>query len=142
MGSLGSHSPTVAMADTYESFQGQLAEFHDKLKYPEGASGLAAAVGNKVVSVDLFDRPATCQKVWHRLLEGVVLDALEAGAVEATGDAAQVQAMLSALQDTPWQLAPAVGVGEEFRADLEGDRHASALVREGAVVHGSLIAAD
>ena len=141
MGALGSHSPTAAMADTYESFQDRLAEFRDKLKYPEGASGLAAAVGGKVVSVDLFDRPATCQKVWDRLLEGAVLDALEAGAVEATADVCQVQAMLSALQDAPWQAAPAIGVGEEFRADLEGDRHASALVREGAVVHVSLIAA-
>jgi hypothetical protein len=102
---------------------------------------LAAAVGGKVVSVDLFDKPATCQKVWDRLLEGLVLDALEAGAVEATVDAAQVQAMLTTLQDAPWRAAPAIGVGEEFRADLEGDRHASALVREGAVVHGSWIAA-
>jgi hypothetical protein len=142
MSSLGSRSPTAAMADTYESFQGRLTEFRDKLKYPDGASGLVAAVGGKVVSVDLFDKPATCQKVWDRLLEGVVLDALEAGAGEATADAAQVQAMLSAMQDAPWQSAPAVGVGEEFRADLEGDRHVSALVREGAVVHGSLIAAD
>ncbi len=141
MGSLGSHSLTGAMADTYDSFQGRLAEFRDKLKYPEGASGLAAAVGGKIVSVDLFDRPATCHKVWDRLLEGVVMDALEAGEAEATPDAGQVQTMLSALQDAPWQTVPAVGVGEEFRADLEGDRHASALVREGAVVHGSLIAA-
>lgn len=141
MGSLGSHSLTGAMADTYDSFQGRLTEFRDKLKYPEGASGLAAAVGGKIVSVDLFDRPATCQKVWDRLLEGVVMDALETGEVEATPDAGQVQTMLSALQNAPWQPVPAVGVGEEFRADLEGDRHASALVREGAVVHGSLIAA-
>jgi hypothetical protein len=141
MGSLGSHSPTGAMADTYESFQGRLAEFRDQFKYPEGASGLATAVGGKVVSVDLFDRPATCRKVWSRLLEGVVLDSLEAGAVEATTDAGQVQLMLTALRDAPWQPAPTIGVGEEFRADLEGDRHASALVCEGAVVHGSLIAA-
>jgi hypothetical protein len=94
-----------------------------------------------VVSVDLFDKAATCQKVWDRLLEGLVLDALEAGAVEATADAGQVQVMLSVLQDALWQPAPTVGVGKEFRADLEGDRHASALVHEGAVVHGSFIAA-
>jgi hypothetical protein len=141
MGSLGSHSPTGAMGDTYEAFQGCLVEFREKLKCVEGASGLAVAVGDKVVSVDLFDRPSTCQKVWNRLLEGVVLDALEAGSVEATADVGQVRAMLTVLQDVPWQQAPAIGVGEEFRADLEGDRHASALVREKVIVHGSLIAA-
>jgi hypothetical protein len=102
---------------------------------------VAATVGGKVVSVDLFDKPATCQKAWDRLLEGLVLDALEAGSVEATADAGQVQTMLSVLQDALWQPAPTVGVGEEFRADLAGDRHASALVREGALVHGSWFAA-
>ena len=89
----------------------------------------------------LFDKPVTCPTVWNRLLEGVALDALEAGSVEGTADAGQVQAMPTGLQDAPWQQAPAVGMGEEFRADLEGDRHASALVREGAVVNGSWIAA-
>jgi hypothetical protein len=141
MESLGSHSPTGAMADTYEAFQGRLAEFRGQLKYSEGATGLAVAVGGKVVSVDLFDKPSTCQKVWDRLLEGVALDALEAGTVKATADADQVRAMLTALQGASWQKAPAIGVGEELRADLEGDRHASALIREGTVVHGSLIAA-
>jgi hypothetical protein len=141
MGSLGSHSPTGAMADTYESVQGRLAEFRERVKYAEGASGLAVAVAGKVVSVDLFDKPATCRKVWDRLLEGVVLDALEAGEVEAAADAGQVKVMLAALHDAPWKPAPAVGVGEELRADLEGDRHASALLREGTLVHGSLVAA-
>jgi len=44
----------------------------------EGATGLAVAIGNKVVALDLFDKPATCRKVWNRLLSGLVLDALEA----------------------------------------------------------------
>lgn len=141
MGSLGSHSPTGAMADTYDAFQGRLAEFREKLKYVEGASGLAVAVGSKVVSVDLFDKASTCQKVWNRLLEGVVLDALEEGTVEASAEAEQVRGMLAALQDASWQKAPGIGLGEELRADLEDDRHASALIRDETVVHGSLIAA-
>jgi hypothetical protein len=94
-----------------------------------------------VVSIDLFDKPATCQKVWSRLLEGVVLDALEAGTVEASADGALVQAMLGTLPAASWQKAPTVGLGEEFRADLEEDRHATALVCEETVVHGSLVAA-
>jgi hypothetical protein len=141
MASLGSRSPTGAMADTYDAYQNRLAEYRDKLQYVEGATGLAVAVGEKVVSVDLFDKPATCRKVWDRLLQGIVLDALEAGKVETLADSGQVQAMLTALQGASWQKAPAVGVGEEYRVELEGDRHASALVREDVVVHGSLVAA-
>jgi hypothetical protein len=75
--SLGSHSRTGAMADTFDHCQPRIAEFCDCLRYVEGASGVAGAVGRKVVSVDLFDQPATCRKVWGRLLSGLILDALE-----------------------------------------------------------------
>jgi hypothetical protein len=142
MASLGSQSPTAAMADTYAAYQARLDEFRGRLKYVEGASGLAVAVGGKVVSVDLFDKPSTCQKVWDRLLTGPIMDALEVGAVESAVGGEQVQATLATLRDAPWKESPVVGVGEEFRADLDGDRHASALAYEGSVVHGSLVAAD
>jgi hypothetical protein len=55
MSSLGSHSPTAAMADTYAAYQGRLAEYRERLKYVEGVTGLAVAVGGRVVSLDLFD---------------------------------------------------------------------------------------
>ena len=142
MAFLGSESPTAAMADTYVAHQGRLDEFRGRLKYVEGASGLAVEVGGRVTSVDLFDKPSTCQKVWDRLLTGPIMDALEVGAVESAVGGEQVQATLATLRDAPWKESPVVGVGEEFRADLDGDRHASALAYEGSVVHGSLVAAD
>ena len=107
----------------------------------EGASGLAVEVGGRVVSVDLFDKPSTCQKVWDRLLTGPILDALEAGPAQSSVGGDEVLETLAALRSAPWKESPVVGVGEEFRADLEGDRHVSALSYEGSVVHGSLVAA-
>ena len=65
------------MSDTFETNRARLEEFRDRLKYVEGATGLAVAVGNKVVALDLFDKPVTCGRVWDRLLSGVVMDALE-----------------------------------------------------------------
>lgn len=141
MASLGSHSATGAMADTYEAYRGRLDEFRDRLKYVEGATGLAVAVGGKVVSVDLFDRPATCRKVWDRLLTGVIMDALEAGPAETAAAGADVRDLLTGLRAVPWQPGPAAGVGEEFRAEMAGDRHASALAFKGTLVHGSLVTA-
>jgi hypothetical protein len=76
--SLGARSATGALCDTYDHCRGRIGEFRDRLRYVEGATGVAGAIGRKVVSVDLFDRPATCRKVWGRLLSGLVLDALEA----------------------------------------------------------------
>jgi hypothetical protein len=139
--SLGSHSPTGAMADTYDAHQDRLSEFRDQLKYVEGAAGLAVAIGGKVVSVDLFDKPATCCKVWNRLLTGVVMDGLEAGSIEQRAGEADVRMVLAALCAAPWKPSQTVGAGAEFRAEMDGDRHASALECNGAVVHGSLVVA-
>jgi hypothetical protein len=140
MSALGAASPTGAMADTYEAYRGRLAEFAGRLQCPEGATGLAVAVGGQVVSVDLFDRPDTCRKVWDRLLTGVVLDALEAGPGAKEVGKDQVQEALACLRGAPWQQTQAVGVGEEYRSD-DGGSHATALALGGAVIHGSLVVA-
>ena len=65
------------MSDTFETNPARLDEFRERLKYVEGATGVAVAVGKKVVALDLFDKPATCGRVWDRLLSGVVMDASE-----------------------------------------------------------------
>jgi hypothetical protein len=98
MVALGSYSPTAAMADTYAAYEGRLNEYRDRLKYVEGATGLAVAVGGKVVSVDLFDKPGTCRKVWDRLVTGVVLDALEAGPAKQQIGEADVRQALACLR--------------------------------------------
>jgi len=140
MQSLGAASATGAMADTYGAHRQRLDEFTQRLQYVEGASGLAVAVGGKLVSVDLVDKPATCRKVWGRLLTGMVMDALEAGPTEEQLGKEKVQEALVGLRGVPWQQTQTVGVGEEYRSDTEG-RHASALVLDESVIHGSLVVA-
>ena len=58
------------MTDTFEAHQHRVTDFREELQYVDGACGLAVAVGNKVVAVDLFDKATTCRKVWDRLLSG------------------------------------------------------------------------
>lgn len=137
MTSLGASSETMAMSDTYEAYGARLAEFQERMKYVEGATGLAVAVGKSVVAVDLFDKPSTCQKAWSRLLSGFAMDSLEAEKSAEPVRAADVESLLSSLQNANWQQTPAVGEGEEYRADAEPDAHASALLLGGALVHGS-----
>jgi hypothetical protein len=98
MGALGASSGTAAMADTYDCHQDRLGEFREQLKYVEGASGIAVAVGPQVVAVDVFDRPSTCRKVWDRLLSGVVMDALQAGQPEPFAGPAYVEGLLARLR--------------------------------------------
>jgi hypothetical protein len=138
--SLGSHSATGAMADAYETYKDRLAEFRDRLKYTEGAVGLAVAVGKKVVSVDLFDKPSTCGKVWDRLLTGMIMDALEAGPAEERVEKTDTEKLVMNLRDSSWEQMKAVGAGEEYRYGAD-EKNASILAYEGTVVHGSLVVA-
>lgn len=142
MSSLAASSDTGAMADTYTAYESRLGEYKDHLRYVAGATGLAVAVGRHVVAVDLFDKPATCRKVWERLLTGVVMDALESTDTDSPSQTADVGELLTRLRSTPWQPAPAVAEGQEFRTDADRTTHASALVFEDAVLHGSVVVAS
>ena len=142
MDSLGSSSDTSAMADTYLAFCAPLAEFRDHIAYVEGATGVAVAVGKKVVALDVFDKPSTCAKVWDRLLTGVALDALEADSSAPAADPADVEQLLSRLRDSAWEPTTPVGVGQEFRLDADSETHASALVFQDSLLHGSVVVAS
>jgi hypothetical protein len=133
-------SGTGAMSDAFETFKFQIAFMRSQLQYVEGASGLAVAIGGQVISVDLFDKPSTCRKVWDRLLSGVMFDALEAGATDQHASETEVERLLGLTGDLPWESTASVGEGQEFRAESPRGDYASALVLEGAIVHGSVVA--
>jgi hypothetical protein len=122
------------------SFTGSVwTSFREKLRYAEGAIGTAVAVGDKVVACDLFDKPSTCEKVWNRLLSGIVLDALELGESKKQAEAADVERLLQGLDGLPWEPADSVGEGDELRAESPTGDHGSALVLNDVLVHGSVV---
>lgn len=141
MTSLGASSETAAMADTYASHHSSLSAFRERVPYIEGASGFAAAIGDKVVALDLFDKPSTCRKVWDRLMTGVVMDALEARPSDELAQSHDLQDLLGRLRSAAWLETKPVGEGREYRTDAVPGTHASALVLGESVLHASLVAA-
>jgi hypothetical protein len=137
---LGVESGTSALADSYQKYEQNLAEARNALKYVPGACGLAIAIGPQVVTADLFDKPATCEKVWGRLLSGLVLDALVEGQAKRSPDPAQVNQFLHEVRNAAWTPTETVGEGQEYRAEFNG-QVGSALLLGGALVHGSVVAA-
>jgi hypothetical protein len=140
--SLGTPSNTSAMSDTFQAVQDRVADFQEKLKFIDGATGIAVAIGKKIVAIDLFDKPSTCQKVWNRLLSGFVLDALESQAEGEPVAAADVEEMLRTTGAMAWTKAEAVGEGDEFRAESGAEVHASALTFQELPVHVSVLVAQ
>jgi hypothetical protein len=133
-------SDTLAQADTYQAYEKQLTDAREALPYVAGATGLAVAIGSSVVSADLFDKPGTCQLIWSRLLSGLFLDALASGpSSEAAPEAGQVKQWLDLVGSAEWKQTPAVGEGQEFRAEFNG-QSGSMLEFDGNLVHGSIVA--
>jgi hypothetical protein len=134
-------SPTHAMSDAFDAHKDQVTDFRDKLKYVEGASGMAVVIGKKVVGCDLFDKPSTCRKVWDRLLSGLVFDALEARESSEHAETSDIDQLLKTTSGAAWQPTAPIGEGEEYRAELGKGEQASALTFHESLVHGSVLVA-
>ena len=137
----GGKTPTSAMSDTFDAYQDRVAEFREKLKYVDGASGMAVAIGDKIVGYDLFDKPSTCRKVWDRLLSGFVFDALGAKESEKQANATDIDHLITATRNAGWEAADPIGEGDEYRAQLGNGEQGSALTFQDSLVHGSVMAA-
>ena len=135
-------SRTAAMSDAFDQCRDRIEAYRSRLAYVEDAVGLAVAIGDRVVSLDLFDKPETCRKVWNRLLSGVVFDAVEAGETERRASIADVEQLVAAVGDLPWEQSEAVAEGEEYRVVSKRGDQGSVLAFEQVVVHGSVMAAE
>jgi len=135
--SLGTDSPSSALADTFRECDTKIEQFRDSLRPVDGAVGLAVAVGGRIVSIDLLDKSETCAKVWDRLLSGLILDAIEAKADAGQATAKDADAFLTSINGLSWEPVETVGEGIDFRAETE-NLVASALTFDGTVVHASV----
>jgi hypothetical protein len=136
---LGVSSKTAAMEDIFLANQEKINLYADQFQYPDGAVGVAVALGDKLVAVDLFDKATTCRKVWRRLLSGFILDD-----VARTSEAGQVtqpavEDTLNAMRKSSWEKVEPVGDGEEYRVKSDDGTQASALAFGDSLVHGSLL---
>ena len=52
----GVSSDTSAMSDAYDMHRGQIEEYQERLKYVDGATGAAVAIGNKMIDPPVVKR--------------------------------------------------------------------------------------
>lgn len=138
--SLGVRSSTRAYSDTVEKHQTRLAEFREHLPYVAGASGLAVAVDGRVVALDIFDKPSTCEQVWNKMLNGHAIDALQSSPTNPPPDVEVVRQLIRTLATASWTAVPSAGEGEAFRLETDNGVFASELTYQGSLVHASVLA--
>jgi hypothetical protein len=134
---VGVSSPTDDLSAALETHREQIRRMQEQLPYPQNAFGIAVAIGDTVVSIDIFDRPTTLARIWGRFVEGIALDALEVGAEECQATGTSVAARLYAAKEMRWERTDSAGLGELYLAQ-DGEMLATALVVDGTLLHLSV----
>ena len=126
-------SPTSALEDVSAAVGHDVAELVRGLRPAEGQRGVVVVAGDRVVSLDLFDKPETLTAYWDGLLAGYALEAVDAAPrpFTLTDAAAFVDRVLA----SPAARADGAALGEELHLGGDGRLSGSALVWDGAVVH-------
>ena len=127
-------SATSALEHSYVERAGDIGAIAARLPYAARATGLAIGIGGRLISIDVFDKPQTCDFYWRQLVEGAALESLGAPAAGGGVGNHEVEHLLDRLRDAAWRPVPAVGEGEELRART-AEASASALVVDGCIVH-------
>jgi hypothetical protein len=73
----GAHSPTGASTDIYRSRARELAELRHAFPLVPGQSGALSALRATGLCLDYLSRPGAFARLYPKLLEGYLLDALE-----------------------------------------------------------------
>ncbi len=145
----GRSSATASLHDLYEEERGEAQPLAAAFPCPTGATGLAVAVGGRIVALELFDNPATLAASWPRLVESAVSAHLDHARMVAVGlaqsrahrhpDPEAIGRMIDRASAALDGAAVGLSIGEGLDIRLASHRIAgSALVRKGHFIHAEL----
>jgi hypothetical protein len=128
-GRLGVHSPTGAQADVFAARERDLGLLRGAFPLQPGQSGALLALGDRLC-LDYVSRPEAFARLYPKLLEGYLLDALE---VVDGRPSADLDAFVAAIAAGYLARRPSAGLGEDVRLRGEG------VVVSGLELEGELI---
>jgi hypothetical protein len=127
----GARSATGAQADVFHAREDELARLRTAFEPVPGQSGALFALGDRLC-LDYVSRPAAFARLYPKLLEGYLLDALErldGGAAETT----TLERFVAAADDAPRSRGRSAGLGDDVRLRSDG------VVGSGLELDGELI---
>ena len=132
-------SPTSSLEDGYAHVEGELRNWREQCRLPQGTTGFVVARGGQVIGMDLFDHATTAERCWERLAESYFLDQLHAGEADAP---TALEIVMNFLEQTVQGLQlseKAGGLGREIEID-QPTLVGSGVWYEGRVVHLAVFA--
>jgi len=128
-GRMGVHSPTGAQADVFAAHDRDLGALRRAFPIQPGQSGSLLVLGERFC-LDYVSRPEAFARLYPKLLEGYLLDALEAVDSPPAGD---LDAFLAAIATGALSRRPSAGLGEDVR--LRGEH----TIASGLELDGELL---
>jgi hypothetical protein len=138
MSEMGSSSASAALHDVFQDYGERLDQVLQSLPAPDGCHGAAFAVNGNIVGADLFDKSATLNKLWPKLLKGYAIDALEDAREKAKLlEPESVTGWLKKASSAKHDCFDSPGLGQAVR--IEGDELVgAALVVDQQPIHVEL----
>ena len=113
---------------------GRLAE-----EFPEGTRGVAVALGDHLVLLEVLAGPSSFARVSRKLLSGYAFEAVGLAGRKGTPKASAVKSIIEAVANVPHEEHPAVGAGRDVRFEEDG-LSGYALLTECSVLHAAAFA--
>lgn len=113
--SLGSHSPTGAMADIYDDHKSDIENYVNALQPVDGQVGGIFILNGRARGLELFDCAATLGKLFPKLIRSWAFDAINERHTPAHVGDAGVDSLLAAITNAQTTNHPGVGEGEDIR---------------------------
>lgn len=139
---IGSFSPTQSLTDSYsnDKVREKTERYVDALKgiprLDEDAVGVAVAIGNKIVTIDIFGDPKLFSGLWDKLLRSYAMGAIAENSrgVDAKITQEKVKEILRQLYETRFERKGGIALGEEL-STTTSDVISSVLVYKGSIIH-------
>src|SRR5215212_9710871 len=133
-------SPTHALQDSRSHLSEKLDAF-DKLArdLSQGTSGVAVAIGERIILLELLAGPRSFARVFHKLLSGYAFESVGLDSPYGTPDPQAVSSFIEAVAKAAHEEHQAVGSGRDVRFEDDGIS-GYALVGERGVLHAAAFA--
>jgi hypothetical protein len=133
-------SPTHALQDSRSHLSEKLDAFEGLAQeLPEGISGVAVAIGERLVLLEVLAGPRTFARVSRKLLSGYAFEAVGLGGRYGTPNTSAVRNFIEKVTKTAHEEHQAVGSGRDVRFE-EGEISGYALLGERGLVHAAAFA--
>lgn len=137
---MGAELPTRAVNEVYESQEEKLKEYSAAFSALAEQVGTAVFINGRFVYLDAFDSQAALSKLFRKMIESYVLDALEqTGGETEEPEKGAVEQLLAESAATEVVRYPSAGLGEDLHLKTE-ELVGSCLSLDGRVIHLALFA--